>query len=154
MYACMHVRPREPTRSTTAAAAARHNRIVVTGFGPFRGVSDNPSQRLVEALQEQEQQQKEEQGGPSPVVVCCRVIEVRRSVGRSTLPTDVDRHVSIEFTDVHPSPPRCRRWARRRRWKPCTARSRPMTGAVRALTTMVDWNERALPWLVDVVCLI
>lgn len=79
----MHVRPREPTRSTTAAAAARHNRIVVTGFGPFRGVNDNPSQRLVEALQEQEQQQKEEQGGLSPAIVCCRVIEVRRSASRS-----------------------------------------------------------------------
>jgi pyrrolidone-carboxylate peptidase len=55
---------------------------VVSGFGPFKGISDNPSQRLVEALQQEQEQEGQGQGqGPSPVV-CCRVIEVRHGAMR------------------------------------------------------------------------
>ena len=50
--------------------------MVVTGFGRFRGVDDNPTQRLIEALRAAGEGSS---GGDSDAVMplICRVIEVR-----------------------------------------------------------------------------
>ena len=71
-----------PYSGASTGVHSSRNRVVVSGFGPFKGISDNPSQRLVEALQQEQEQEGQGQGqGPSPVV-CCRVIEVRHGAMR------------------------------------------------------------------------